>query len=583
MKPLPYCFKNSAKRLHNNCSTSVDLFLRPFARCVNPFAIDLITLSQPSPLKGEGLYPLSLRKNHNKILLFTVYCLLITALLGCASLQENAGPLAVEGGQISIYLKGADKVSRDITFDLQALNIITEDGAVKEITINPIKVNSVSLAGRQLLLSEQTLPEGKYKKLQLIVKQASLKNQERTAALALPPEGIESAIDINIRRNANTSVFLFWNADSSIGDGYLFSPVLTVTGQVPELSNLLVYVTNEESNNVSVLNRQTGDVVAAVMVGKKPRGIAVSRGRERPRVYVANSDSDSISVIDPTTNKVEVEIPIRFGRAPEGITVVRISPDRELIFTANYASDNVSVIDASTYQEIDKINTGDGPIALTADPPADLLSGSRFLNFEDLNFLRNYRQKFFNVYVANKNSKDVSVIKMNALNGRFEGVVFQVAVQWSPITLATDYQRGKVYVGNYNYDNLSVIDIVQVAREFKSGIVSEITNVGNTVTGIIADPDIDRLYLLKEASSEIMILRPFSEAFGSMKTSMGPVIGTIAVGNSPRSFIMDPEGRKLYVVNRGSDSVSVVDKTTSREEKVIPVGKKPYGIAMFPY
>jgi len=512
----------------------------------------------------------------------TVYCLLFTALLGCASVQENAGPLAVEGGQISIYLKGADKVSRDITFDLQAVNIITEDGAVKEITINPIKVNSISVAGRQLLLSEQTLPEGKYKKLQLIVKQASVKNQGRTAALALPPEGIESAIDVNIRRNANTSVFLFWNADSSIGDGYLFSPVLTVTGQVPELSNLLVYVTNEESNNVSVLNRQTGDVVATVMVGKKPRGIAVSRGRERPRVYVANSDSDSISVIDPTTNKVEVEIPIRFGRAPEGITVVRVSPDRELIFAANYASDNVSVIDASTYQEIDKINTGDGPIAITADPPADLLSGSRFLNFEDLNFLRNYRQSFFNVYAANKNSKDVSVIKMNALNGRVEGV-FQVAVQWSPMTLATDYQRGKVYVGNYNYDNLSVIDMVQIARGFTSGIVSEITNVGNTVTGIIADPDIDRLYLLKEASSEIVILRPFSEASGAMKTSMGPVIGTIAVGNSPRSFIMDPEGRKLYVVNRGSDSVSVVDKTTSREEKVIPVGKKPYGIAMFPY
>jgi YVTN family beta-propeller protein len=517
-----------------------------------------------------------------RILLFALYFLLLSCLVGCASVQEYATSSATTGGQIGMYLKGADKVSTDITFELQAINIVMEDGAAKEITINPIKVNSVSVAGRQLLLSEQILPEGKYKKLQLIVKQASVKNKERTAALALPPDGIESAIDVNIRRNTNTSVFLVWNADGSICDGYLFNPALTVTGQVPELSNLLVYVTNEESNNVSVLNRKTGDIVAAVMVGKKPRGIAVSRSRERPRVYVANSDSDSISVIDPTTNKVEVEIPIRFGRAPEGIAVVRISPDRELIFTANYASDNVSVIDAATYQEIDKINTGDGPVTITADPPADLLSGSRFLNFEDLNVLRNYRQSFFNVYVANKNSKDVSVIKMNAVTNKLEKV-FQVSVQWNPITLTVDYQRGKVYAGNYNYDNLSVLDMAQIARGYESGVVSEITNVGPTVTGIIADPDLDRLYLLKEASSEIVILRPFSEAFGTTKTSMGPVIGTIAVGNSPRSFIMDPEGRKLYVVNRGSDSVSVVDKTTSREEKVIPVGKQPYGIAMFPY
>ncbi len=519
--------------------------------------------------------------NRSRFLLLAL-CYLLVFGMGCASVREYAGSTGADGGQISLYLKGADKVSTDITFDLQAVNIIAEDGTVKEIAIKPIKVNSVSIAGRQLLLSEQTLPEGKYKKLQLIVKQATVKNQGKTAALALPPEGLDAAIDVNIRGNANTSVFLFWNADNSIRDGYLFNPVLTVTGQVSELSNLLVYVTNEESNNVSVLNRQTGDVVAAVMVGKKPRGIAVSLGRERPRVYVANSDSDSISVIDPTTNKVEAEIPIRFGRAPEGITVVRISPDRELIFTANYASDNVSVIDAATYQEIDKINTGDGPIAITADPPADLLSGSRFLNFEDLNFLRNYRQSFFNVYTANKNSKDVSVIKMNAITNKREKV-FQVSVQWNPITLTADYQRGKVYVGNYNYDNLSVIDIVQIARGYESGIVSEITNVGPSVTGIIADPDLDRMYLLKEASSEIMVIRPFSEAFGSINTSMGPVIGTIAVGNSPRSFVMDPEGRKIYVVNRGYDSVSVVDKTTSREEKVIPVGKKPYGIAMFPY
>ncbi len=42
---------------------SDDLFLRLFACCVKFFAIDLITLSLPSPLYGEGLYPLEVRKN----------------------------------------------------------------------------------------------------------------------------------------------------------------------------------------------------------------------------------------------------------------------------------------------------------------------------------------------------------------------------------------------------------------------------------------------------------------------------------------------------------------------------------------
>jgi YVTN family beta-propeller protein len=508
-------------------------------------------------------------------------CFSILSLVGCASVQEQSSSSSGGSGQISLYLNGPEKASTDLSFDLQAINIVAEDGTAKEITIKPMKVNSLSLVKKQILLSEQSLPQGRYKRLKLVVKQASVRNQERSATLALPPEGIEAPVDITIRRDANTSLFLTWDPENSIREGYLFNPSLLVAGQVPELSNLLVYVTNEESNSVSVLNRQTDEVVATILVGKKPRGIAVGQGREHPRVYVANSESDSISVIDPTTNKVELEIPIRFGRSPEGIVVVRLSPDRELIFTANYGSDNVSIIDASTYQEIDKVNTGDGPIAIAADPCEDLIWRSRFLNFDDLNVLRTYREKFFNVYVANKNSKDISVIKMSAIKNRPEEVI-QVNVQWSPITLAVDDQRGKLYVGNYNYDSLSVVDIVRIAKGFTTGLTSEISNVGNTVTGIIADPDLDRIYLLKEDSAEIMIIRPFSESFSTVRASMGPVIGTVVVGNSPRSFALDPEGRKLFVVNRASDSVSVVDKTTSREERVVPVGKKPYGIAMFP-
>ena len=297
---------------------------------------------------------------------------------------------------------------------------------------------------------------------------------------------------------------------------------------------------------------------------------------------MANSGSNSISVIDPTTNRVEIEIPIRFGKEPEGIAVARVTPDKEFIFVTNYGSNNVSIIDASTYQEFDRVNVGDGPIAIAADPLVDTLSGSRFLGFSDIDLIRNYRRNFCNVYVANKNSRDVSVLTIEAKSGR-PAEVITLNVQWSPIALTVDYPRGKVYVANYAYDNLSLIDIIQVIGGNKSGAVSEMSNVGASLTGVISDPDFDRLYLLQESSGEILMVRPFSEASGALKTSLSPVIGTISVGSQPRSFLIDPEGRKIYVVNRGSDSVSVVDKTTKREEKVIPVGRKPYGIAMFPF
>lgn len=510
------------------------------------------------------------------------FSFLLVFVVGCAAVQEYREPSDGSYGQITIFLNGPDKTSLDITFDLLAINIMAEDRTSREIMNTPLNMNSIAITGHQMLLGERTLPEGRYKKLQLIVKQALIKRKDSTANLALPPEGIYIDIDITVNKNQNTSLFLNWSADASIIDGYLFSPVFVVKGQVPELSALLIYVTNEGSNNVSVINRQSGEVVATIMVGKKPRGIATSLGRERPRVYVANSGSNSISVIEPTTNKVENEIPVRFGREPEGIAVARISSGKELIFVTNYGSNTVSVVDALTQVEIEKIDVGNGPVAVAVDPPIESLSGTRFLSLEDINILRSYREKFFNVYVVNKNSKDISVLRMDILRGRLEEVI-NVSVEWSPIALAVDYQRGKVYVANYNFDKLSVIDILQIIKGNKAGAVSAITNVGTSIIGVLADPTFDRIYLLKEVPGEIMIIRPFSEDFSTLRQTMVPIIGTIPVGNSPRALISDPEGRKLYVVNRGSDTVSVVDKTTKREEKVIPVGKRPYGIAMFPF
>lgn len=517
--------------------------------------------------------------------------------MGCASVQEYVAP-GTSDGQITVLLKGPDKTSTDISFDLTAVNILSEDGTYRELMNIPLNINSITITGRQIRMSERFLPEGRYKKLQLIVKQALIKRKDKTANLALPPEGIEIGIDITITRNQNTSLFLNWNADASIVDGYLFSPVFDVKGQVPELSTLLVYVTNEDSNNVSVINRQSGDVVATIMVGKKPRGIAVSPGKENPRVYVANSGSNSVSVIDPTTHKVEIEIPIRFGREPEGIAVAMVSPKKELIFVTNYGSDNVSVIDASTYQEVEKINVGNGPIAVAEDPPVESLSGTSFLSLKDINDLRKYRERYLNVYVVNKNSKDVSVLIIDVIEGRHKEVI-NVPVEWSPMALSVDYQRGKIYVANYNHDDLSVIDLPQIVSildeiikspmkktETISAIskaVGVISNVGRYGIGVITDPAFDRIYLLREFPGEIMVIRLPSVDFSTLRQTTVPILGIITVGNSPRSLILDPEGRKIYVVNRGSDNVSVIDKTTKREEQIIPVGKKPYGITMFPF
>ena len=62
------------------------------------------------------------------------------------------------------------------------------------------------------------------------------------------------------------------------------------------------YVTNNGSDNVSVIGISTNTVVATVAVGSEPSGVAVSP--DGKFVYVTNAGADNISVIQTSDNTV---------------------------------------------------------------------------------------------------------------------------------------------------------------------------------------------------------------------------------------------------------------------------------------
>jgi YVTN family beta-propeller protein len=486
--------------------------------------------------------------------------LLLTILfLSCTTIEERKEFQDQATGQLSFYLNGPEKASLDIRFNLLGTNIISDTGITREITNAPQNIHSFSVKGRQAILAERRVPEGYYNKLQLLLSEVTIRKEGRIANLALPPEGIEIPVSISITKNKNASLFLLWNVDASVSDNYMFNPAFSVKKITPNISSLLVYVTNELSDNVSVINRDSGEVVSNIMVGKNPRGIATSLIRERTKIYVANAGSNSISVIDPNTQKVENEIPVRYGREPEGIAVGRVASDNELIFVTNFSSDSVSVFDSTSFQEIEKI--------------------SRFLSFEEIMTLKSYRERFCNVYVANYNSNTVSVVSMDLSTKRSSEIV-TLNVDWNPIAISIDFPRGRVYIANYGSDKISVINILDLIKGNDQGSVSDINHVAHSITGIISDPVLDRLYLLKQNPDQIIVLRPFDKSLSSLQTVMPPIIGVIPVGNAPRAFILDPEIRKFYVTNQGSSNISVVDKTSRKQESTIPVGSKPYGMAL---
>ncbi|WP_269850468.1 beta-propeller fold lactonase family protein [Methanosarcina horonobensis] len=76
-----------------------------------------------------------------------------------------------------------------------------------------------------------------------------------------------------------------------------FLMLVSIAGASP-----FAYITNGESNNISVIDTTTNKVTATIPVGLNPIGAAINPNGTK--VYVTNSHSNSISVIDTATNTI---------------------------------------------------------------------------------------------------------------------------------------------------------------------------------------------------------------------------------------------------------------------------------------
>ena len=106
-----------------------------------------------------------------------------------------------------------------------------------------------------------------------------------------------------------------------------------------------VYVVNENSNSVSVIDTSTNSVIATIPAGSGPAGVAIAA--DGSRLYVTNEDSDNVTVINTVTNQVVATVSV--GDAPARAVV---APNGYL-YVANFGSNTISVIDTATNSPVD--------------------------------------------------------------------------------------------------------------------------------------------------------------------------------------------------------------------------------------
>ena len=109
-----------------------------------------------------------------------------------------------------------------------------------------------------------------------------------------------------------------------------------------------LYVLNQNSNNITVLDSFTYSTITTIPIGTNPSGITFNKLTNK--IYVSNTGNNSVSVIDTTSNTVIKTIVLPAASGPKGIVV---NPDTNRIFVGNSNSGTITVIDGIT----DTINT----------------------------------------------------------------------------------------------------------------------------------------------------------------------------------------------------------------------------------
>lgn len=326
-----------------------------------------------------------------------------------------------------------------------------------------------------------------------------------------------------------------------------------------------VYVTNERSGDVTVIDGATFKVVDTIKVGKRPRGIHASPDGKTVYVALSGTPIEGPPKLDANGNPI-------FERDRDD--------DDEKEDKSDKAADGIGVVDVATRRFVRKISVGSDPEEF------DVSADGRHL------------------YVSNEDVKTAS--SLDIANGKVEKIV---ALSQEPegVAITPDGKRlfvtcetgGEVYV--IDIATFKVIGHVKIGARPRSVAFLQdgrIAIVPSESAGELYAIDTDQIKVVKTITlpkgSRPMRVRVSPDG-SKLYTSTGRggsvvvldaknynVLNTITVGQRPWGIVVSPDGKYLYSANGPSNDVSVVDLATNKEIARVKAGDSPWGLAIVP-
>jgi YVTN family beta-propeller protein len=309
-----------------------------------------------------------------------------------------------------------------------------------------------------------------------------------------------------------------------------------------------VYVTNEVSGELSIIDPAKLEVVSTVMLGKRPRGIHASPdgksiyvalsgspiagpGVDESKLPPADKTADGIGVFDIAQNKV-VRM-INAGSDPEEFD---LSSDGTLLYASNEDIGGASIVDIHAGKVLQTLKVGEEPEGVTTSPDG----------------------KF--VYVTSEDAGTISVIDTAAAK-----VIKSFKVGARPRDVAFMPDGSKAYATRENDGIVSVIDVAkhEPSGEIQLGQAGVIKPMS-----VLLSPDASKLFVSTGRGKMVFVV----------DTTTEKVVTSFEAGDRPWGIGVSPDGKRVYTANGPSNDVSVIDVEKGSVVKRIPSSGSPWGI-----
>ena len=322
----------------------------------------------------------------------------------------------------------------------------------------------------------------------------------------------------------------------------------------------LLYVVCQDRDEVRVLEVTSGKVLVSIPVGHVPRGIAVSR--DGNRLYVTNAWSDTVSVIDTVNRQVIRTLPTGFE--PSGVVVDHADAT---LYVANRLSGDVSVIDLASGQETKRLLAGRGASYLTLSADGKWIYCTHI--YPNPGSFRTKPVSEITV-IDTGNQRVVERMPLNNVAGVFHVATssdgrLSVAAQLRPKNLIplAHVEHGWVFGDSVTLFGEDVAGgPVQIP-------IDELDRYYALPWGVAITPDKSKIFLTAAGSQSVTVIdiarllqtvRARGKALANdLSASSEYVTSRIPVGHNPRGVALSPDGSRLYVANRLDDTISVID------------------------